>query len=70
MVWYNTPGNWDVHLKKSDDGGTTWISKRLTNNAGWSLFPAIAVNGTNIYVGWTDNTRGNFEIYFKKGVLF
>jgi hypothetical protein len=34
------------------------------NNTGWSLFPAIAVDGTNIYVVWTDNTPRNFDIYF------
>ena len=67
----DTPGNYEIYFKKSDDGGTTWTtSKRLTWNAGDSYVPKIAVDGPNIYVVWEDNTPGNYEIYFKKGVLF
>jgi len=52
-------------------GGTWTTNKNLTNNAGYSQYPAIAVDGSNIYVVWTDTTPGNYEIYFKKrGVLF
>jgi hypothetical protein len=46
--------------------GDTWTTdKRLTYNAGSSSYPAIAVDGPNIYVVWYDGTPGNFEIYFK-----
>jgi hypothetical protein len=44
--------------------------KRLTNTAGDSWSPLIAVDGSNIYVVWCDSTPGNGEIYFRKGVLF
>ena len=51
--------------------GDTWsTNRRLTNNAGASFSPAIAVYGSNIYVVWQDNTRGDPEIYFKKGNLY
>jgi len=72
VVWYDdTPGNSEIYFKKSDDGGATWTTnKRLTNNAGYSQSPAIAVDASNIYVVWDDDTPGNCEIYFKKGVLF
>src|SRR4030043_1020216 len=47
--------------------GVTWTpNKRLTNNAGVCDFPAIAVDGSNIYVVWSDDTAVNAEIYFKK----
>src|SRR4030042_2971959 len=67
VVWDdNTPGNYDIYFKKSDDGGITWTTKRLTTNAG-ARYPSIAVNGPNIYVVWTAYaTPGSFEIYFKK----
>src|SRR4030043_1036144 len=70
VVWEdNTPGNLEIYFKKSDDGGATWTTnKRLTNNAGYSVVPAIAVDGSNIYVVWADDTPGNLEIYFKKSV--
>ena len=68
VVWYDdTPGNPEIYFKKSDDGGATWTTnKRLTNNAGYSYVPAIAVDGSNICVVWEDYTPGNYEIYFKK----
>jgi hypothetical protein len=68
VVWTDyTPGTPEIYFKKSDDGGATWrTNKRLTNNAGYSYAPAIAVDGSNIYVVWADSTPGNYEIYFKK----
>ena len=71
VVWMDSsPGNYDIYFKQSSDGGATWPArKRLTGNAGDSCYPAIAVDGSNIYVVWMDITSGNFEIYFKKGIL-
>ena len=68
VVWEDfTPGNFEIYFKKSDDGGTTWTtSKSLTNNADWSRYPAIVVDGLNVYVAWADTPPGNYEIYFKK----
>jgi len=67
VVWEDsTSGNWEIYFKNSDDGGNTWkANKRLTNNVGDSYAPAIAVDGSNIYVVWTDGIPGNPEIYFK-----
>jgi hypothetical protein len=49
--------------------GDTWTkNKRLTWNEGDSEIPTIAVDGSNVYVFWCDNTPGNYEIYFKKSV--
>jgi hypothetical protein len=68
VVWFdNTPGNYEIYFKKSDDGGTTWTNnKRLTNTAGSSEDAVMTVDGSNIYVVWEDDTPGNYEIYFKK----
>jgi len=68
VVWTDrTPGNYDIYFKKSGDGGVTWTADdRLTNNAGDSIYPAIAVNGSNVYVAWTDWIPGDNEIYFKR----
>ena len=52
--------------------GDTWTTtKRLTWNAGFSYFSAIAVDGPNIYSVWQNfiTFPMNWEIYFKKGVL-
>ena len=70
VVWHDdTPGNYEIYFKESGDGGVTWTtSKRLTVTTGVSRNPAITVNGSNISIVWWDNTRGNGEIFFKKGL--
>jgi Neuraminidase (sialidase) len=73
VVWQDyTLGNSEIYFKRSDDGGATWTTKRLTYNELGSMFPAIAVDGSNIYVVWQNpiTVPMNWEIYFKKGVLF
>jgi len=67
VAWYdNTPGNNEIYFRRSLDSGATWeTSKRLTNNAGDSQYPDIAVSGANVYVVWQDYMPGNSEIYFR-----
>lgn len=69
LVWTDlSSGNNEVFYKKSTNGGTNWpMTKRLTWNSGTSAAPVIATDlGDNIYVGWNDNTPGNYEIFFKR----
>lgn len=68
IVWYDDiPGNTEIYFKKSTNGGTSWITKRLTWTSKWSGGPKIAVDSNNhIYMVWCDSTPGNVEIYFKK----
>ena len=70
VVWQDDTYKGDqIYFKKSGDAGVTWTTnKRFTNNPGGSYAPAIAVNGSNIYVVWVEwNTLGSYdEIYFKK----
>ena len=69
VVWSDdTPGNTEIYFRKSTDGGVTWqAAKRLTNNAGESYSPAIAVSGAKVYVAWHDSTPADsaYAIYFK-----
>jgi len=62
-----SPGNRDdIYFRKSVDSGATWRPvAQLTDNAGYSYNPAIAVNDTNVYVIWDDDTPLNAEIYVK-----
>jgi len=68
VVWHdNTTGMCQIYFRKSTDSGATWqTAKRLTNTAGGSYYPTIAVNGSNVYVVWFDCTPGNPEIYLRK----
>jgi len=70
IVWLDdTPGNGEIFYKRSTNGGGTWTAKRLTYNPGTSSSPAITVDSNNhIHVTWTDETPGNYEIHYKKGI--
>jgi uncharacterized cupin superfamily protein len=67
VVWFdNTPGNWEIYYKRSEDGGATWsAAQRLTWTSNGSFYPAIAIDSTDIiHVVWEDETPGNGEIYY------
>jgi hypothetical protein len=68
VVWeVYGPGISEIFYKKSTDAGTSWTTKRLTWNPGYSSYPAIAIDSSNhIHVVWEDNTPGASEIYYKK----
>jgi hypothetical protein len=69
LVWYdNTPGDWAVYYKKSEDGGTTWTSaRRITWTSGASSYPAIGVDSSDaVHVVWRDDSTGVSEVYYKK----
>jgi hypothetical protein len=69
LVWQdNTYGNnrlnYEILFMASLDGGKTFGDVIiLSNNSGFSDHPQIAVNGTNVYVIWADNTNLNRDIY-------
>ncbi len=68
IVWHDdTPGNNEIFYKRSDDGGNTWTADmQLSNTAGSSNLPGIAVSGSVVHVCWYDSTAGNWEIYYKR----
>jgi hypothetical protein len=70
VVFYDrTPGNPEIYYKKSEDGGDTWTTQRLTWNWDESRDPAIAVDSSdNLHLVWSDWTPGTSEIYYKKYV--
>jgi hypothetical protein len=69
VVWQGSAsGNTEALYRKSTNGGTTWTaSRRLSWTSGVSFTPMIAVDSSdNLHVVWSDDTPGNFEIYYKK----
>jgi len=74
IVWEDdinwSSGKYDIFYKKSTDGGVSWLaSKRLIWTSGYSKYPAITTDlMDSIYVVWEDDTPGNKEIYYKKGI--
>jgi len=68
VVWSdNTSGDYDIFFTKSTNGGNTWSAKKkLSSTSGSSEKPAIAVDGSNIYLVWSDNTTDNYELFFTR----
>ena len=61
-------GNYDVmHRKLLDYGGAGFTGQRVSWGAGDSSHSTIAASETGAFIVWSDNTSGNYEIYFKKG---
>ena len=70
VVWNDsTPGNYEICYKRCTNGDGTLTTKRLTWNGGASIVPAIATYlAGEIHIVWTDDSHGNEEIYYKKGI--
>jgi hypothetical protein len=57
-----------LFIASGNEGDSFGSTKNLSDNAGESSAPQIISSGGNIYVVWQDDTPGNFDILFKKGV--
>jgi len=70
VVWTDDIfGNTETLYRRSTDGGATFgPAINLSNNAGFSEDPAIAVSGNNVYVVWSDDSFGNSDILFKRSL--
>ena len=71
VAWYDdTPGNYEIYVRKSSDGGASWqAAQRITNNAGASGHPSIALNTASQFVSYEDNTTGDYEIFLRYAPL-
>lgn len=71
VVWTDdSKGNFDIFFTKSTDGGNTFSKPlNLSNNPGLSYQPSISIDENNtVYIVWTDNSQGNYNILFAKSV--
>lgn len=63
----NRDGNFEVYYKRSTNAGANWSSdQRLTNSAAVSYATSICIEGANVYITFSDDRTGYFEIYFLK----
>lgn len=70
VVWTdNTFGNSEILYRRSTDSGANFDPTiNLSNNDGFSVDPVISALGNNIYLAWSDDSLGNFEIFFKRSL--
>ena len=68
VVWQDlTHGNLEIFFSRSTDGGVSFSPSNISNNAGASVNPRLAVDGSgNINVLWQDSTPGNFDVFFSR----
>jgi hypothetical protein len=56
-----------IHTRSTDGGGDFGVGGgNLSGTFGDSTAPAVAVSGDNVYVVWSDNSPGNFEILYRR----
>lgn len=60
----------DIFFSRSSDGGASFSTpQNISNNAGDSFTPAIALDSSgSINVAWLDDTPGTVDIFFSRGV--
>jgi hypothetical protein len=70
VVWsQSVSGNNEILFRASSSEGNSFGSvKNLSDNSGDSIDPQIVSSGGSVYVVWSDNTHGNYDILFKKGI--
>ena len=63
-AWHdNTLGNTGILVARSTDGGVNFGPPvNISNNAGFSLIPSVAISGTTVIAAWQDTTPGNDDI--------
>ena len=69
VVWRDdTPGDDEVFYMSSPDGGLSWgPAQRLTWSSGSSYDPELACDsGNTVHLVWSNDSTGNFEIYYKQ----
>lgn len=71
VVWIDTRDNQlsgEIYYKKSPDNCVSWGSDTKLSSAGtFTIYPSVAVSGTNVFVNWQDFRNSiNGEIYFKR----
>jgi hypothetical protein len=67
VVWGDREGgDWDILYRQFD--GTTWQAEQeISTDVGGEdqYLPSIAVNGSKLYVAWSDGEDGDFDIYYR-----
>ncbi|GEM_PF-1409414 len=66
-VWEDfRDGDYEIYYKRSTNNGASWgPDTRLTNSAGTSTAPCVAIAGSRVHVVWIDDRDGGDEIYYK-----
>jgi hypothetical protein len=70
VIWWEAtsdPTAFDVFLRRSIDGGSSFGSKVNLSGTGTASAGRVAVSGSNVYVVWTDSP-GNGDVFLRRSV--
>jgi len=70
VVWSGNTPNADIFFSRSTDGGASFSApQNISNNAGNSTGPLMAVDSAgNINVTWADTTPGRADVFFSRSI--
>ena len=72
VAWIDTtPGNNEILFRYSNNTGESFrgareLSKTLSVDGEYALFPRISAIGSSVYVVWQDKVSGNYEIFLRE----
>src|SRR5215204_1862612 len=72
VAWIDTtPGDNEIFFRHSNNTGESFrgakeLSKTLSVDGEYALFPRISAVGSNVYVVWQDKVSGNYEIFLRE----
>jgi len=57
----------EVYFSRSVDRGKSFEPPvNLSNNTGGSSSPSVVASGSGVYVGWSDDTLGNYDTFLRR----
>lgn len=70
VVWTdNRSGNDDIYVRRSQDGGASWVSELCLSAHEWEVRnPAVAAEGLSFHVVWADLRNDYQEIYHRRSL--
>jgi hypothetical protein len=72
VAWIDTTtGNNEIFFRQSNNTGESFrgareLSKTISVDGEYALFPSISSIGSNVYVVWQDKVSGNYEIFLRE----
>jgi hypothetical protein len=68
VVWQEyINSKWKLnHIRSTDESASWGTISQLTNSAGNSALPSLAVSASLVHLVWSDDRDGNDEIYYKR----
>lgn len=55
-----------IFAKSTDQGNSFGAPLHVTHNVGNSGIPKLSADGTNVYLLWEDNSKGDYEVFLSK----